>query len=154
MKTFGSSNQVKITTSYLIEENSAEADSQVEEALITGLGIKPSQIMSSQKVGPTVADDIKVSASYSLLFSLIVIFLYIVLRFRKWAFGLGALIALTHDVLILLSIFSLFWGILPFSLEIDQAFIAAILTVMGYSINDTVVVFDRVREFLRNSPQV
>jgi len=148
VKTFGSSNQVKITTSYLIEENSAEADSKVEQALMSGLGIKPDQIMSSQKVGPTVADDIKVSATYSLLLSMIVIFLYIVLRFRKWAFGMGALVALTHDILILLSIFSLFWGILPFSLEIDQAFIAAILTVMGYSINDTVVVFDRVREFL------
>lgn len=148
VKTFGSNNQVKITTSYLIEDNSVEADAKVEAALVSGLGINPDQIMSSQKVGPTVADDIKVSASYSLLFSMIIIFLYIVVRFRRWAFGLGAVIALVHDVLILLSIFSLFWGILPFSLEIDQAFIAAVLTVIGYSINDTVVVFDRVREFL------
>jgi SecD/SecF fusion protein len=148
VKTFGSNNQVKITTTYLIEDNSQEADSKVEQALVSGLGIKPAQIMSSQKVGPTVADDIKVSATYALIFSMIVIFLYIVLRFRRWAFGLGAIIALTHDVLVLLSIFSLFWGILPFSLEIDQAFIAAVLTVIGYSINDTVVVFDRVREFL------
>ena len=148
VKTFGSDNQVKITTTYLIEDNSFEADTKVEEALVSGLGIKQSQIMSSQKVGPTVADDIKVSAGYAVFFSMIVIFLYIVVRFRRWAFGLGALIALMHDVLILLSLFSLFWGILPFSLEIDQAFIAAVLTVMGYSINDTVVVFDRVREFL------
>nr|HMT28980.1 protein translocase subunit SecF [Bacteroidia bacterium] len=148
VKTFGSDNQVKITTTYLIEDNSFEADTKVEEALVSGLGIKQSQIMSSQKVGPTVADDIKVSAGYAVFFSMIVIFLYIVVRFRRWAFGLGALIALMHDVLILLSLFSLFWGILPFSLEIDQAFIAAVLTVMGYSINDTVGVFDRVREFL------
>ncbi len=148
VKTFGSGNQVKITTSYLIEDNSEAADSKVENALSAALNIQPEQIMSSQKVGPTVADDIKVSASYSLIFSMIVIFLYIVFRFRKWTFGLGALVALVHDVLIVLTIFSLFWGILPFSLEIDQAFIAAILTVMGFSINDTVVVFDRVREFL------
>jgi len=148
VKTFGAGNQVKITTSYMIEDNSAEADEQVESALINTLGIQKTQIMSSQKVGPTIADDIKVSAAYAVIFSLIVIFLYILIRFRKWTFGLGALAALTHDVLILLSLFSMFWGILPFSLEIDQAFIAAILTVMGYSINDTVVVFDRVREFL------
>ncbi|MBK8873059.1 MAG: protein translocase subunit SecDF [Bacteroidetes bacterium] len=148
VKTFGAGNQVKITTSYLIDDNSQEADAKVETAITSGLGINATQIMSSQKVGPTIADDIKVSAAYAIIFSMIVIFLYLLLRFRKWTFGMGAMVALTHDVLILLSIFSLFWGILPFSLEIDQAFIAAILTVMGYSINDTVVVFDRVREFL------
>ena len=84
-------------------------------------------------------------------FSLVIIFLYIVFRFRKWQFGLGALIAMAHDVLIVLSLFSLFYGVLPFSMEIDQAFIAAILTVVGYSINDTVVVFDRIREYLREN---
>ena len=148
VKTFGPSNQVKITTTYLINENSTEADQQVESALIAGLGIKEAQIMSSQKVGPTIADDLKVSSSYAVLFSLVVIFLYIVVRFRKWAFGMGAVAALAHDVLITLGLFSLLWGILPFSLEIDQAFIAAILTVVGYSINDTVIVFDRMRENL------
>lgn len=148
VKTFGSDNQVKITTTYLIEDNSTEADGKVEDALKSGLGIEAAQIMSSQKVGPTIADDIKMSSGYAIFFSLIVIFLYILIRFRKWTYGMGAIVALTHDVLILLSMFSIFWGILPFSLEIDQAFIAAILTVMGYSINDTVVVFDRVREFL------
>ncbi len=148
VKTFGSSNQVKITTSYLIADNSEEAEAKVERALTSGLGIQQDQIMSSQKVGPTVADDIKTSAAYAIFFALIVVFLYIAMRFRKWTFGLGAVMALGHDVLILLSVFSLFWGILPFSLEIDQAFIAAILTVMGYSVNDTVVVFDRIREFL------
>jgi SecD/SecF fusion protein len=148
VKTFGSSNQVKITTSYMISENTPDADAKVESALIGGLNIKPSQIMSSQKVGPTIADDIKYDATMAIFFSMVVIFLYIVLRFRKWTFGLGALVALMHDALMLLAAFSLFWGILPFSLEIDQAFIAAILTVMGYSINDTVVVFDRIREYM------
>ncbi len=105
-------------------------------------------LMSSQKVGPTIADDIKRDSLLSIIFSLIIIFLYIVFRFKKWQFGLGALVALFHDVLIVLSLFSLLYGILPFSMEIDQAFIAAILTVVGYSINDTVVVFDRIREYL------
>ena len=106
------------------------------------------RIMSSQKVGPTIADDIKQGSVWAVLFSLLVIFLYIFLRFRKLGFAVGALVAMFHDVLIVLSLFSIFYGILPFSLEIDQAFIAAILTVVGYSINDTVVVFDRIREFV------
>ncbi len=148
VKTFGSANQVKITTSYLIDDDSEDADQNVEDALLAGLGVDQSRIMSSQKVGPTIADDIKVSAAMAVSFSTVVIFFYLLMRFRRWTFGLGALVALAHDTLILLSLFSLFWGILPFSLEIDQAFIAAILTVMGYSVNDTVVVFDRVREFL------
>ncbi len=148
VKTFGTSNQVKVTTSYLIDDNSEDADQRVESLLVSGLDINADQIMSSQKVGPTIADDIKVSATWSVLFSMCVIFIYILIRFRKWTYGLGALVALAHDTLIILSLFSIFWGILPFSLEIDQAFIAAILTVMGYSVNDTVVVFDRVREFL------
>ena len=106
------------------------------------------EIMSSQKVGPTIADDIKNAAMCSIVFSLLIIFLYILLRFRKWQFSLGAVVAVFHDVLIVLSIFSFFYGILPFSLEIDQAFIAALLTIIGYSLNDTVVVFDRVREYM------
>ena len=109
--------------------------------------------MSSQKVGPTIADDIKSSAVWAILISLIIIFIYLVIRFRYWQFGLGAVAALVHDSLIVLGIFSMFYGILPFSLEIDQAFIAAILTVVGYSINDTVVVFDRIREFLNLHPK-
>jgi SecD/SecF fusion protein len=148
VKTFGDNNQVKITTTFMIADNSENADNAVEQALVEALDIKPEQIMSSQKVGPTIADDIKTSAGFAVLFALIVVFFYILIRFRKWTFGLGAIIALAHDALIILSAFSLFYGILPFSLEIDQAFIAAILTVMGYSVNDTVVVFDRVREFL------
>jgi len=152
VKTFGSDNQVKITTSFMINSEDPTADDQVEALLITGLKEvgDNAQILSSQKVGPTIADDIKNSSLLAILFSLVVIFLYILLRFRKWQYGLGAVIAIFHDVIIVLAIFSIFWGILPFSLDIDQAFIAAILTVVGYSINDTVVVFDRIREFLNS----
>ncbi len=150
VKSFGSDNQVKVTTAYLIDNNNETADAQVEAKLNEGLskvGGKTT-ILSSQKVGPTIANDIKISAIYAVIFSIIAIALYIFIRFRKWTFSLGALVALTHDVLLVLSFFSLFNGYLPFSLDIDQAFIAAILTVIGYSINDTVVVFDRVREYL------
>ncbi len=150
VKTYGTSNQVKITTKYLIEEKGSEIEDQVEATLKTGLNTigDDFEIMSSQLVEPTIADDIKQSAIWSVLFSLIVIFLYILFRFRKWQYGLGALAAMFHDVLVVLGIFSLFYGIAPWSMEIDQAFIAAILTVVGYSINDTVVVFDRIREYL------
>ena len=100
------------------------------------------------KVSPTIADDIKRSSVWAILGSLIVVFLYILLRFKKWQFSLGAVAAVFHDVLIVLGIFSIAWRFLPFSMEIDQAFIAAILTVIGYSLNDTVVVFDRIREYI------
>ncbi|MEC7645913.1 MAG: protein translocase subunit SecDF [Bacteroidota bacterium] len=152
VKTFGKDNQVKITTSFMIDNNEITTDAIVESKLSEGLettGFKY-EIMSSQKVGPTIADDIKDAALWSIIFSLIVIFLYILVRFSKWQFSLGAVVAAFHDVLIVLSIFSIFYGILPFSLEIDQAFIAAILTIIGYSLNDTVVVFDRVREYINN----
>jgi SecD/SecF fusion protein len=158
VKTFGEGNQVKITTTYMIESNDENADDIVEQKLFEGLSatlggvdkaaFDDAHLMSSQKVGPTIADDIKRDSFMSIIFSLIIIFLYIVFRFKKWQFGMGALVALFHDVLIVLSLFSLLYGVLPFSLEVDQAFIAAILTVVGYSINDTVVVFDRIREFL------
>ena len=105
--------------------------------------------MSSMKVGPTIADDIKKAAFWSVLGSLIVVFLYILFRFRKWQFSLGAVAAVFHDVLVVLGIFSLTYKFMPFNMEIDQAFIAAILTVIGYSLNDTVVVFDRIREFFQ-----
>jgi len=154
---YGNENQVKITTKYKVDEPDAEAE--VETLLYQGLqpllpeGVDQDTFLedyrqSSQTVGPTIAFDIMIQAIYAIGFSLMIIFLYILLRFRNWRFGLGALTALVHDVLIVLGIFSIFYGILPFSLEIDQAFIAAILTVVGYSINDTVVVFDRIREFL------
>ena len=104
--------------------------------------------ISTSKVGPTIADDIKRSSIISTVLALVFIFGYIFFRFKKWQFSLGAVAALFHDVLLVLGLFSIFHGILPFSLEIDQAFIAAILTVVGYSINDTVVVFDRIREYM------
>lgn len=151
VKTFGTTNpQLRITTTYLVDDNSPTADIKAENKLKEGLKQvnNPSQIMSQQKVGPTVANDIKTSAIYSVIFAILVIAFYILIRFRRWQFSLGALIATAHDALLVLSFFSLFNGILPFSLDIDQAFIAAILTVIGYSINDTVVVFDRIREFL------
>lgn len=150
VKVFGEDNQVKITTSYMIDSEEINADDQVETKLNEGLETIGMQfeLMSSQKVGPTIADDIKKSAIWAILFSLVIIFLYILFRFRKWQYGLGAVAAIFHDVLIVLGVFSIAYGFLPFSLDIDQAFIAAILTVVGYSINDTVVVFDRIREYL------
>ena len=150
VKTFGSSNQVKITTAYLIDDASVDAEEKVTEKLAEGLQtIKGTtyKVLSSQKVGPTVADDIKSSALMSILIGCGLMFIYIFIRFRRWQFGLGAVVALLHDVLVVLSFFTILNGIVPFSLEIDQAFIAAILTVMGYSMTDTVVVFDRIREF-------
>jgi SecD/SecF fusion protein len=150
VKTFGDDNQVKITTKYMIDDNTNGADEVVEAKLNEGLAkmAMDYEVMSSQKVGPTIADDIKDAAVWSVFFSLLIIFLYILIRFRKWQFSLGAVAAVFHDVLIVLAIFSIFYGIMPFSLEIDQAFIAAILTIIGYSLNDTVVVFDRVREYM------
>jgi len=166
VKTFGSNNQVKITTKYKIDELSTEVDEEVDQLLLKGLqqgGLIDADIdmakfdsdyrMSSQKVGPTISDDIKKDAMIAIGFSLIIIFLYILIRFRNWQFGLGAVAALAHDSIITLGAFSLFHGLLPFSLEIDQAFIAAILTVVGYSINDTVVVFDRIREYFVIHPK-
>jgi SecD/SecF fusion protein len=150
VKTFGTSNQVKITTAYLINDNTDQANALVSEKLAAGLKkINPVyEIKDSQKVTPTIADDIKKSAIWAVIFSILVIFLYILIRFKRMAFGFAAILALVHDVLVLLAIFTIFNGWLPFSLDIDQAFVAAILTVMGYSINDTVVVFDRVREYI------
>ncbi|HYK76977.1 MAG TPA: protein translocase subunit SecDF [Daejeonella sp.] len=150
VKTFGSNNQYRITTSYLVDNTDEKSDKVVADKLKEGLALSKvnSEVLSTQKVGPTIANDLKTSALYAVMFSIIVIGLYILIRFRKWEFSIGAIVSLVHDVLLVLSFFSLFNGILPFSLDIDQAFIAAILTVIGYSINDTVVVFDRVREYL------
>ena len=159
VKTFGSDTKFKITTSYKINENAEEIDDEVAMKLYEGLSsimtnkidfetFKAERILSSQKVGPTIADDIKASAIMSIIFSLVIIFVYILIRFRKWNYALGASLALIHDILFVLAIFSLLWPIMPFSMEIDQAFIAALLTIVGYSINDTVVVYDRLREEL------
>lgn len=155
VKTVGAANQVKITTKYLVEDDAQDADEKVEKALRAGLDkIGDSfEIISSRKVDPTISDDFQKSSSLAVLFSLLIIFLYIVFRFKRWQFGFGAVLAMFHDVVIVLGVFSLFYGVLPFSMEIDQAFIAAILTVVGYSINDTVVVFDRIREELYEHPK-
>ena len=146
-------NAVKIITKYMINSDDKNADSIVRSTLLNGLGsdFTEDNIVSYQKVASTIADDIRSSAWGSIIFSLLVIFLYILVRFKKWQFSLGAVVAVFHDVLIVLSVFSIFYGMLPFSLEIDQAFIAAILTIIGYSLNDTVVVFDRVREYMNDN---
>lgn len=155
VKTYGGtgigSNQVKVTTPYLVDDNSQGADKKAEATIYQGLSsIKgnPAKIESSQKVGPTIANDLLTSALWSILLAVAVVFVYILIRFKKLAFGYGAVVAMFHDVLIILAIFSIFNGILPFSLDVDQAFVGALLTIMGYSMNDTVVVFDRVREYL------
>ncbi|MBI1182981.1 protein translocase subunit SecDF [bacterium] len=152
VKTFGSDSKLKIITKYRIEDKGEDVDNEVKKTLTDALTAKFAdngfKIEKSQKVGPTFARDIEIAALWSIVVGLIGIFLYIVVRFRKWQYGLGALIALIHDVLIVIGLFSLLWKFLPINLEVDQAFIAAILTVVGYSINDTVVVFDRIRESL------
>ncbi|PKP09195.1 MAG: protein translocase subunit SecDF [Bacteroidetes bacterium HGW-Bacteroidetes-4] len=178
VKTYGEANQVKITTKYLVDaEMAPEADMAMATEHLTGdnpdvddvvevklfTALKKGKFlseelsfkefiseyrMSSEKVGPTIAGDIKRSAVYSVVFALIAIFLYILFRFRNWQYGMGAVVALIHDVIIILGLYSLTYSIMPFSMSVDQAFIAAILTVVGYSINDTVVVFDRIREYL------
>lgn len=153
VKTLGSANQAKITTTYKVSDNSATADSDAEAALNKGLSALNAkyEVMSQQKVGPTIATDIVYGAYGAILFSCLMMFVYIVIRFRKWQYGLGSVVALFHDVLIVLSCYTIFDGIVPFSLEIGQDFIAAILTVMGYTMTETVVVFDRIRERLADS---
>ncbi|MFZ7107313.1 MAG: protein translocase subunit SecDF [Candidatus Pollutiaquabacter aromativorans] len=150
VKTFGGENQVKITTTYLIDDPAQDAEVRVTDKLNEGLKAIGGNytVLSTQKVGPTIADDIKSSAIWAILISCALMFIYIFIRFKRWQFGLGAVVALLHDAVVVLSFFAIFNGVLPFSLEIDQAFIAAILTVMGYSMTDTVVVFDRIREFV------
>src|SRR5690606_7712860 len=139
VKTFGSENQVRITTTYHIDETSDEADAEVLAKLneglskITGNGY---EILSSQKVGPTIATDIKDRAMWSGIFSILIIAGYILVRFRKWQYSIGAAISTIHDTIILLGLFSILDGIVPFSLDIDQHFVAAILTVIAYSVND------------------
>ncbi|RAR46284.1 protein translocase subunit SecDF [Flavobacterium lacus] len=163
-KTFGDGNQLKITTKYKVAEESEGVDKEVNDKLYEGLKSyfpntsredfitnsdgKQFGVLQASKVGPTIAEDIKTNSYWAVLGSLLVVFLYLLISFRKWQFSLGAVGAVLHDVIIVLGVYSLFWKFLPFNMEIDQAFIAAILTVIGYSLNDTVIVFDRVREFL------
>lgn len=150
VKTYGGDDQLRITTPYLIDLTDDEADEAVLNKLNEGLaktGVEY-EILSSQKVGPTIANDIKISAIYSIIFAVIGIGLYILLRFKRWEYSVAAAIGLVHDGIIVLGVFSIFDGILPFEMDLNQSFIAALLTVLGYSINDTVVVFDRLREYL------
>ncbi|HAT3998992.1 TPA: protein translocase subunit SecD [Elizabethkingia anophelis] len=170
VKTFGNSNQLRITTDYKIDDVNTTVDSEIEHKLYDGLkkhlpanetfeAFKSSDvghagIVSSTKVGPTVADDIQVHGTLAVLAALAGIFIYILLRFRKWQFSLGAVVALFHDAVVILGVFSLFYTVAPFNMEINQDFIAAVLTVLGYSINDTVIVFDRIREYLRERKSI
>ncbi len=152
----GSANKVKITTTYRVSDTDPKADSLVEAKLLQGLSeykATENNIVSQQKVGPTIATDIVYGAYGAVLFSCLMMFLYIVVRFRKWQYGLGSVVALFHDVLIVLSCYTIFHGLFPslLNLEIGQDFIAAILTVMGYTMTETVVVFDRIRERLTES---
>ncbi len=151
VKTFGSENQIKVTTTYHIEETSDEADGEVLAKLNEGLskvGDNKYEILSQQKVGPSIASDIRDRAIYAAIFSILIIAAYILIRFRRWQYSVSAAISTTHDGIVLLGIFSVLDGLVPFSLDIDQHFVAALLTVLAYSVNDTVVVFDRLREYL------
>ncbi|MBO5497790.1 MAG: protein translocase subunit SecDF [Bacteroidales bacterium] len=169
VKQFGGESQMKITTQYLVENESTEADAEVENKLYNSLKDffaadltfeeftstldNPNGIISSDKVGPTIANDITRDAIIAVIIALFVIFAYIAVRFRGWTWGLGGVTGLAHTALIVIGFFSLFSGILPFSLDIDQTFIAAILTIIGYAINDTVVIFDRIREYKELHPK-
>ncbi|MDX1627771.1 MAG: protein translocase subunit SecF, partial [Fulvivirga sp.] len=162
VKNFGGNNSVKVTTSYMVDDETDAADASVQEALIAGIKaytgkeyVKSMEqvdedsftITGRSKVSATIADDIK-NASYEAgIFAIVVIFLYIFVRFRKWQFSTGAIIALIHDTCVVFSAFAIA-GLLGLQYEIDQVFVAALLTILGYSINDTVVVFDRIREYL------
>ena len=162
--TIGSQNQVRVSTNYKIADNGSEVDDEIVGKLYTGL--KPylpngttqeqfasTNIQSSQKVGPSMADDIKNSAILAVLFAMICMALYILIRFRDVAFSIGVFISVAVTTLCIIAFYTLLWKIMPFSMEVDQTFIAAILTVIGYSINDTVVVFDRIRETIRTYPK-
>ena len=170
VKQFGGESQMKITTQYLVEDESSAADAEVEAKLFNALkGFfaqsnitlddfkstleNPNGIISSDKVGPTIANDITRDAIIAVIIALIVIFAYIAVRFKGWTWGLGGVTGLAHTAIIVIGFFSLFSGILPFSLDIDQTFIAAILTIIGYAINDTVVIFDRIREYKELHPK-
>ena len=169
VKQFGGESQMKITTQYLVEDESTDADAEVENKLYNALNgffatdlafedftstlENPNGIISSDKVGPTIANDITRDAIIAVIIALFVIFGYIAIRFKGWTWGLGGVTGLAHTALIVIGFFSLFSGILPFSLDIDQTFIAAILTIIGYAINDTVVIFDRIREYKELHPK-
>ncbi|MEJ8758065.1 protein translocase subunit SecDF [Pontibacter sp. H259] len=155
VKTFGASNRVKVITSWLADDESIQADEQVRTALNAGLAeykdLNP-EVLSSSKVGATMADDIQNTAILALLLSLIGIFIYVMFRFSRWQFSLGGVVALLHDALMIIAVFAIL-DLFGISYEMDQVFIAAVLTIIGFSINDTVVIFDRIREYLDDNPR-
>ncbi len=171
VKQFGGESQMKITTSYKNDQESTDVDAEVEQMLYEALKPffaekditlgeftstldNPNGIISSDKVGPTIANDMKRDAIIAVLLSLLVIFAYIAFRFKGWTWGLGGVVSLAHTAIIVIGFFSLFSGILPFNLDVDQTFIAAILTIIGYAINDNVVIFDRIREYRTLHPKM
>lgn len=169
VKQFGPASQVKITTKYLIKSNAPTVDSIINTKIykaVNGFNKVPVSygdfvtttrtpigILSSAVVGPTVADDIKIGAVISVILSLIAIFIYIAIRFKRWQWGLGGMVSLFHDTMFVLAFYSLFSNIMPFTMDVDMTFIAALLTIIGYSINDTVIIFDRIREYRRDHPK-
>lgn len=171
VKQFGAGSQMKVTTKYKINDNSQEVDQEVETKIYNALSgsdffdkhltqeqftttvDNPNGIVSSDKVGPTIANDMKRKGTYAVIIALIAIFLYIAARFSNWSWGAGGVVALAHDSIIVIGFYSIFTGVLPFTLDVDQTFIAAVLTIIGYSINDTVVIFDRIREYKRLYPK-
>jgi SecD/SecF fusion protein len=171
VKQFGSGSQMKVTTKYKINDNSQEVDQEVESKIYNALNgseffdkhlsqeqftttvDNPNGIVSSDKVGPTIANDMKRKGTYAVIIALVAIFLYIAARFSNWSWGAGGVAALAHDAIIVIGFYSIFTGVLPFTLDVDQTFIAAVLTIIGYSINDTVVIFDRIREYKKLYPK-
>ena len=163
VKTYGSNSQIQITTAYMITSGASNVDSIIEGKLYDAVGgsfaqkptfdkFRSSSIKSITKIDPTIADDIKRSALYSGFLGCLLIFIYIYIRFRKWEYAVGAVAATIHDPVIVLGLFSMLRYIMPFSLEVDENVVAAILTLIGYSVNDTVIVFDRIREFIKLYP--
>jgi SecD/SecF fusion protein len=163
VKTYGSNSQIQITTAYMINSTAANVDSIIEGKLYEGIGneyaqkpafskFRSASIKSITKIDPTIADDIKRSALYSGFLGCLLIFIYIYIRFRKWEYAVGAVAATIHDPVIVLGLFSMLRYVMPFSLEVDENVVAAILTLIGYSVNDTVIVFDRIREFIKLYP--
>lgn len=169
VKTYGPTNQLKITTKYKVGEDGDEVKNEIMNKLYAGVSgyfnnqisidefksteLNPLGVIQAEQVGATIANDLKRSSILAVIGGLLVMFVYIGLRFRSWRFGLGSVAALTHDTILVVGMFSLLWGLLPFNLEVDQSFIAAVLTVIGYSINSTVVIFDRVREYKKLYPK-
>ena len=169
VKQFGGASQMKITTTYMIEDQSTETDAVVDHMLYEALKEyfvnpitydqfistleNPNGIIQSDKVGPTIANDMKRDSLIAVAIALFAIFAYIAVRFKGWTWGLGGVVSTAHDAILTVGFFSLFTGVLPFTLDVDQTFIAAVLTIIGYSINDSVIIFDRIREYRKLYPK-